>query len=376
MNNNFFNNPGAADLDAIPVVSRKSSVIEDSDTNKIMAVDTPSTESEFITLVCNKDFLDLLSTHFLICNDKIKGKGEDCGFEAYTCEAGIMGAFDGCGGLGAKTCPAVSDMTEAFLASRAVGAAVKEWFSSRSATVYEWDVEFLKDLIISKLELCQNQTADSGPKLRGSMVRPFPSTIAMIAFQIVDGKLLTQHIWAGDSRTYILDKNGLGQISNDDIKGEDAMSNLTRDGALTNVISVDKRFKLHSAVFTPKHPCIMFCATDGCFGYVSSPMEFEMMVLAALENATNVAEWQKLLNDDIFNRSGDDQTIAIAAFGFDDFDELKNYYADRYHMISRIVEKFGNGDPDKKQGLWETYKPNYYRYAAKKSDNNGSNTNQ
>ena len=101
-----------------------------------------------------------------------------------------------------------------------------------------------------------------------------------------------------------------------------------------------------------------------------------MMVLAALEKATNVAEWQKLLNDDIFNRSGDDQTISIAAFGFNDFDELKSYYADRHHVISRIVEKFGNGDPDKKQGIWETYKPNYYRYAAKKSDNNGSNTNQ
>ena len=46
-----------------------------------------------------KDFLELLSTHFLICNDKIIGNGEDCGYEAYTSEAGIMGAFDGCGGL-------------------------------------------------------------------------------------------------------------------------------------------------------------------------------------------------------------------------------------------------------------------------------------
>lgn len=358
-----------------PVLDRHSLVADNSDCNRLSLNDSSMEKDSFFP-DDRKDLLDLLSTHFLICNEKIKGLGEDSGYEAYTCEAGIMGVFDGCGGLGAKKCPSISDKTEAYLASRAVAAAVKQWFYANEETDYQWNVEELKGQIISKLELCQNQAADSGPKLRGSMVRPFPSTIAMIAFQIVEGKLMTQHIWAGDSRTYILDKNGLGQISNDDIKGEDAMSNLTRDGALTNVISVDKRFKLHSAVFTPKHPCIMFCATDGCFGYVSSPMEFEMMVLAALENATNVAEWQKLLNDDIFNRSGDDQTIAIAAFGFDGFDELKNYFADRYQMISRIVEKFGNGDPDKKQGLWETYKPNYYRYAAKKSDNNGSNTNQ
>jgi len=364
VNENFFNNPRASDLDSIPAVPRKGVADGAVCANKIIAAEVSCAESEFITLDCNKNFLELLSTHFLICNDKIKGNGEDCGFEAYTCEAGIMGAFDGCGGLGAKTCPSVSDKTEAYLASRAVGAAVKDWFSFSAANGYEWNVEALKEEIISKLELCQNQSADSSLRLRGSMVRPFPSTIAMITFRIENGKLITQHVWAGDSRTYVLDKNGLGQISCDDIKGEDAMSNLTRDGALTNVISVDKHFKLHSAKFTPKHPCIMFCATDGCFGYVSSPMEFEMMVLAALEKANNVVEWQQLLNDDIFNRSGDDQTIAIAVFGFESFNELKNYYANRHHVISRMVEKFYNEDPDKRQGLWETYKPNYYRYTA------------
>ena len=364
MNYNFLNNPGASDLDMPPVVSKKSSVDEDTTTNNIITVDAFCTESGLVSLDCNKDFLDLLSTHFLICNEKIKGKGEDSGFESYNCEAGIMGVFDGCGGLGADVCPSISDKTEAYLASRAVFAAVKQWFDSSEATIYTWNVESLKNQIIHKLELCQNQAEYSGPTLLGSLVRPFPSTIALITFKIVNKQLQTHHIWAGDSRTYLLDKNGLGQISNDDIYGEDAMSNLTRDGALTNVVSVDKCFELHSTTFTPKQPCIIFCATDGCFSYVSSPMEFEMMILDALEEAANVAEWRQLLDNDIFNRSGDDQTIAIAAFGFEDFNKLKSYYADRHHDISRIVEKFNNGDPDKKQGLWEAYKPNYYRYAA------------
>lgn len=331
--------------------------------------------SSFDILDCSKDFLELLSTHFLICNDKIKGNGEDSGFEAYTCEAGIMGVFDGCGGLGAKTCPSASDKTEAYLASRAVGAAVREWFHSCETADGQLNVDRLKAQIISKLELCQKQTADSGPKLRGTMIRPFPSTMALITFRISNGVLMTDHIWAGDSRTYVLGRDGLGQISVDDIRDGDALRNLTRDGALTNVISADQRFVLHHASFAPKHPCILFCATDGCFGYVSSPMEFEWMILSALSKAESTEQWQQLLSADIFNRSGDDQTIAVAAFGFEDFTELKSCYSDRYRTVSRIVEKTG-GDPGKTQALWEAYKSGYYRYAAKKRDDNGSNTNQ
>lgn len=366
MSNGFFNFPSATDLDTASVLCKKSLTIESFKSNKTLAVDTPDTQSDFFTLDCHKDFLDLLSTHFLICNDKIEGKGEDSGFEAYTCEAGIMGAFDGCGGLGAKKCAAISDKTEAYLASRAVGGAVKQWFYSNALDGYCWNVGTLKEQIVSNLELCQSHSGESGLKLRGSMMRPFPSTIAMITFQIAERKLLSHHIWAGDSRTYVLDKNGLGQISSDDIKGEDAMSNLTRDGALTNMISVDKHFELHSAKYVPMHPCIMFCATDGCFGYVSSPMEFELMILSTLVNADNVDAWKKELSKDIFNRSGDDQTIAIAAFGFEDFAELKSYYEDRYQAIKKIVDKFDNGNPDEKEMIWETYKPNYYRHVAKK----------
>ena len=366
MNDNFFNNPGKMDLGSSPVQPDKRAVTGDSNVRRAMHDGVRAAAEEPVTMDGGKDFLELLSTHFLICNDKIIGNGEDCGYEAYTSEAGIMGAFDGCGGLGAKSCSAASDKTEAYMASRTVGAAVRDWFYSCLDNGCRWDVEALRSTIISKLEFCQKHAGDPGPKLRGSMVRPFPSTVAMIAAKVKNGRLLTHHIWAGDSRTYVLDKNGLGQISRDDIKGEDAMSNLTKDGALTNVISSDGRFVLHSAEFAPRHPCILFCASDGCFGYVSSPMEFEMMILGALEKAASVAQWQHLLDAEIAGRAGDDQTIAVAAFGFRDFSELKSYFMDRYLMICRIVQEFGNADPDGKQLLWESYRPGYYRYAANK----------
>ncbi len=366
MSDSFFNTPTSDDLDVTLKAGEKAVAISSPVSDEQEGVSSPKTEVGFQTIDCNRDFLDLLSTHFLICNDKIKGKGEDSGFEAYTSEAGIIGAFDGCGGLGAKACPSISGSTEAYLASRAVYAAVKSWFYVNATSGYDWNTDQLKDLIVSRLEVCQGHSGETGPKLRGSMVRPFPSTIAMVTFRIVDAKLVTEHIWAGDSRTYVLDKYGLAQISVDDIKGEDAMSNLIRDGALTNVISADKRFVLHQTTFVPNHPCIIFCATDGCFGYVSTPMEFEYMLLSSLIKANNVAEWKERLDDDIFERSGDDQTIAIAAFGFDEFDELKAYYQDRYEAISKIVQKAEQADQEKRQSLWEAYKPNYYRHTASK----------
>ena len=56
------------------------SAAAESGSKKIRAVGTSCTEPESAALDCNQDFLELLSTHFLICNDKIKGDGEDSGF--------------------------------------------------------------------------------------------------------------------------------------------------------------------------------------------------------------------------------------------------------------------------------------------------------
>lgn len=358
MNNEFFNVPGADDLEIAPVGGRKETTVRP---NHQTIPDCTAGEK----LDCSKDFLDLLSTHFLICNDKIQGQGEDCGIESYTCQAGILGVFDGCGGLGSKTCPDISDKTEAYLASRAVGAAVLKWFYSNAETGCQWNADALKNLICFNLDLCRKQAGDESLKLRGSMIRPFPTTIAMIVLQIRKDQLLTRHIWAGDSRTYVLDREGLAQISTDDIRGEDAMANLSRDGALTNLLSADRNFALHSTDFIPTQPCILLSATDGCFSYVSSPMEFELMLLSTLIRSENVVQWQQRLSEEISRCAGDDQTLALASLGFEDFASLKNHYMDRCQTIQEIVDQFSAATEPEQQQLWQTYKPGYYRFAGK-----------
>lgn len=310
---------------------------------------------------CKTDLLELLSTHFLICNEKIQGKGEDSGFEAYARDAAVMGVFDGCGGLGSKICPNISDKTEAYLASRAVGNAVKQWFEFNSQTGYSWNADILKEIICANLDICKSCIEEESLKLKGSLIRSFPSTIAAITFQIKNGRLSTNHFWAGDSRTYILDHLGIAQISVDDINGEDAMTNLTQDGVLTNVVSADKNFILHKANYEAICPCIMLCSTDGCFAYLSSPMEFELLILSTLMKSACVEKWQKVLSDEISSRSGDDQTLALAAFGFTTFKEMKRYFRKRYKKILSIVQKFENLNSDERQLMWEQYKSGYYR---------------
>lgn len=308
------------------------------------------------------DFLDLLSTHFLICNEKIKGMGEDCGIEIYNESAGLIGAFDGCGGIGSKRCPVAGNKTEAYLASRTVGNAVKLWFD-HCCCDQNYDLDMLGRVISICLDQCKKYSSDSSAALTGSLVKSYPSTLAVVVTYAVQGRLLTKHIWAGDSRTYFLDINGIAQVTEDDIYNTDALANLTGDGSLTNVISLGGEFALKSKTIEINTPIILLSASDGSFGYVSSPMEFEYMLLSTLYQSANVVQWEQNLNEEISSRSGDDQTLVLEALGFKSFNDMKNYFAGRFRYISEIYDVIENSvDQSVLYSIWDDYKINYYRF--------------
>ena len=309
------------------------------------------------------DFLSVLSTHFLICTEKIQGSGEDCGLEAFNQNAGLIGVFDGCGGLGARICPSADNKTEAYLASRTIGNAVKLWFDY-CCDARRWDLKLLDKIILIALEHCKKYSSSSSSfSLKGSLIKPYPSTMAVVVSYIKQKKILTTHLWAGDSRTFFLDANGLAQISTDDINGGDALDNLTQDGALTNVISLGGKFIVHHKTIAVERPAVIISATDGCFGYVASPMAFEFILLSSLMNSNHVEGWRENLRRTISSVSGDDQTIAIEAIGFETFSEMKESFLDRYKYIEKI-EQFSEakGNDNIIRQLWKEYKPNYYRF--------------
>jgi len=119
----------------------------------------------------------------------------------------------------------------------------------------------------------------------------------------------------------------------DDLGGEDAFTNLSSDAVMTNVISAGAAFELHSKSFCIQQPCIFLTATDGCFGYLNSPMAFEYMLLETLMRSESLEEWKKAIDDSLLEVAGDDYTLCVAIYGFEDFNALKTHLVERRNFI-------------------------------------------
>ena len=188
--------------------------------------------------------------------------------------------------------------------------------------------------------------------------------------------------WAGDSRVYLLTPQGLAQLTEDDLGGIDAMENLTDDGVLTNMISLSKVFEIHTGHVSMDRPGFIFAATDGCFGYLSTPMEFEYLLLETMLNSdcvstdnsgvsdawmTRLAEkirlgWQEKLSEEIGKIAGDDYTISGYAIGFSSFEEMKKAFIGRANILySQYISGLNEKSYDEKYALWKQYKENYHR---------------
>lgn len=307
--------------------------------------------------------LSYLDAHIGYSCEKIPNKGEDSWCYSFNERAGLMGVFDGCGGLGAASYAKISGKTGAYLASRAVAGAALEWFSQGSETGV-FDMEALKQQMLAYLSVCVKTADTVQSKFRGSMVRLMPTTASMWLMEPEQepGRLKITSISAGDSRNYILCSSGLMQVSVDDLAGEDAMSNLYNDGAMTNVVSADGRFSLGQEVFSldiSQSPVLLISATDGCFGYLRSPMEFELLLLETLMRAVSADQWKMLLQQSIGEVAGDDQSLSMAAFGFGSFRDMQQALLPRYREMAELSAALGDST-EKRWEVWETYKNNYY----------------
>ena len=152
---------------------------------------------------------------------------------------------------------------------------------------------------------------ETGFQIKGSSVRTLPSTAAVALIQHGnEGSMFVTAIWAGDSRVYIMDSMGLAQLTVDDTTVTDPMINIYEDGILKNILCSDKPVKLHTKTIKMDEPFIVFSATDGCFGYLSTPMEFEGVLLETLLKTKCVADWENELAGSIGAVAGDDHTFS------------------------------------------------------------------
>lgn len=314
--------------------------------------------------VTRNDIFDRLHFCAGFCGEKKKGAGEDRGIWGMAGDRrqGVyIGVFDGCGGSGAKQYTKYGNRTGAYMAAEAASSVFKSWFAGpyfRSGG----DEEELKKALLSGLNRLQTLYGED-TLVRGMMSKRFPTTAAAaICTPAQAGAYALDCYWAGDSRVYMLDARGLAQLTADDLSDVDAMENLTEDSPLTNQINLTTDFTIHKNRVVFREPGIVFAATDGCFGYLSTPMEFEYLLLGTLQKADSHGEWIQRVRSAVEHFAGDDYTFSAFALGFDTWLSLKRAFSPRTAcVLNQYIRPAREMSLQEKTRLWLQYKPNYSR---------------
>ncbi|MWV47852.1 hypothetical protein GRS96_01015 [Rathayibacter sp. VKM Ac-2803] len=241
-------------------------------------------------------------------------------------DLGLVAVFDGMGGAGGTVYETPDGpRSGAYLASRIA----RDVVEGRMLDLLEpnWNLKgeaAAEDLRRSVQTALQEHLAGlkaPASRLRSRLLRALPTTMALIALQRArrGGSRWACHVfWAGDSRAYALDATGLHQLSTDDLREPgDAMSNLHQDSPVSNAMSADTEFHVNYRRVELDAPFVLMTATDGCFGYLPTPMHFEHLLLATLADARSSEAWSSALQERIIAVTGDDAALSAMGVGAD-----------------------------------------------------------
>ena len=308
-------------------------------------------------------FIDALDTVHTFSRASVEGHGEDSFYSANTENTAIISVFDGSGGSGAMTYDIFSGHTGAYVASRALSGSLREWYEEASRTgVTDTNriIAGIDSYFRRGFGIC-SALGSTNMKIRSTIIRDFPTTAAGAYAYIKDGRIHVTLFWAGDSRVYLLNRQGLRQLTEDDAYG-DAMETLQSNPPMTNVLSSDGNYVLHSKSFAVNSPMMLFAATDGCFGYVHTPMDFEYMVLQSVCSSASPAQFNTVLDGAMQSVAGDDYTFSYMSFLYGSYADLKAdlgirlQYMEQNYMAPLNAQRNDTGFVN---ALWQTYKKDY-----------------
>ena len=296
-----------------------------------------------------------------------EGLGEDSWCYAFSQGSGMIAALDGCGGSGARKHEYYTGHSEAYVASRLGAGALYDAFNK---VLDERGTAAEPEEILERFSrYCRDSFAAYRPpaaqksKIRTSMVTTLPTTLAAAFLREQKGRVEVTEAWAGDSRVYALTPEGLAQLTMDD---SDPPDPFVTDGTMTNTLRADREPRIHRSSQAIALPAILFAATDGCFAYFTTPMEFEGALEQALLASASAAEWEQRLRDQFYKVAGDDFTMVTAVMGFGSFSGLKQSFASRFQFLrERFLRPIAALSPDDIAGrrrLWDDYRENYMRY--------------
>lgn len=141
-------------------------------------------------------------------------------------------------------------------------------------------------------------------------------------------------LMSGDSRPYVIDGDGMAQVIEDQEGADGGMTNYIQatEGKDFDVLCKYKKFE---------KPCILFNCSDGVFdsGYFLSQMALEKLLLEDVASSENMRDAGKLIESKFeeLGRHDDSSTIALRAFGFENYAAVRAFAKKR---LKDIDEKF------------------------------------
>ena len=294
--------------------------------------------------------------------EKIENKGEDATtFKFDENGNGYMFVFDGSGGAGSEKHLDLDGEKSAYIASRACALYCTDYFKSKKDEAINVS-EFAEQIYAYLLRINQTYPMESS---ESTLVDVLPTTICGAIIKNEKDEQDITFVWGGDSRGYIIDDDGLSQLTEDDVNSRDAYYNLFDDSIMSNRIHGNPNksiFEIHTSHIRLQKRGIVICSTDGCYDYFNSPMVFEFLLITMLATSDSFEEAKSKLLDVLNDKSGDDCSLVAAFYGFSDYSEVREFTQKRFEFLNHDKDNFD-------ERYWnENYKKNYYRYNSLRSE--------
>lgn len=276
-----------------------------------------------------------------VWTERVPGRGEDAEpFVSYhhDSDQGVLAVFDGSGGAGAAPVWQTSggeSRTGAWVGARVARLATDAWFHDVAVEGEPPEPETLRDYLRYFLDHAPQRRS----KISGTMRRQLPTTLAAVHYRLLrvqkEVQLELRALWAGDSRAYVLRPgSGLQVLTRDHTQESDALALLRSDPPMTNLVCADREFEIDGQRLTHPLPCVLVTATDGFFGYVHTPADFETLLLRTLGQAATVEEWADLIRREVQAYTADDASLAVVALGYRGFTDLRAQFAARMGQLA------------------------------------------